>query len=70
MAFQILVGVWLFISPFVWGYSTMTRAAANNMIFGAVVVILGVGSYIYAYNRSHEASARSEHYEHIERKAA
>jgi hypothetical protein len=65
----------LFISPFVWGYSTLTRAAVNNMIFGAVVVILGVGISFYEYYRSeearkHEVSRKAEHLEHVEKKAA
>jgi uncharacterized membrane protein YczE len=44
MAFQILVGIWLFVSPYVFGYSEeMTTLTTNNMIFGAVVVLLGLG---------------------------
>jgi len=42
-----LVGIWMFISPFVFGYGE-THFATNNMIFGAVVVILGVGTIFYA----------------------
>lgn len=41
-----LVGIWLFISPFVFGYGE-THFATNNMIFGAIVVILGVGTIFY-----------------------
>ncbi len=44
--FQILVGIWMFISPFVFGYGE-THFATNNMIFGAIVVILGVGTIFY-----------------------
>ncbi len=46
--FQILVGIWMFISPFVFetGQSNM---ATNNMIFGAIVVILGVGSIFFEF---------------------
>ncbi len=44
--FQILVGIWMFISPFVPGYGK-THFATNNMIFGAIVVILGVGTIFY-----------------------
>ncbi len=44
--FQMLVGIWMFISPFVFGYGE-THFATNNMIFGAVVVILGVGTFFY-----------------------
>ena len=46
MAFQILVGIRMFISPFVFGFGK-THLAINNMIFGAIVVILGVGSIFY-----------------------
>ncbi len=46
MVFQILVGIWMFISPFVFGFLG-TRMATNDMIFGAIVVILGVGSIFY-----------------------
>jgi multisubunit Na+/H+ antiporter MnhG subunit len=41
-----VVGIWLFISPFVFGYGE-THFATNNMIFGAIVVILGVGTIFY-----------------------
>ncbi len=46
MVFQILVGIWMFISPFVFGFGE-THLATNNMILGAIVVILGVGSNFY-----------------------
>ncbi len=46
MVFQMLVGIWLFISPFVFGFGE-TVSATNNMIFGAIVVLLGVGSIFY-----------------------
>lgn len=49
MVFQILVGIWIFISPFVFGFGE-TNFATNNMIFGAVVVVLGVGSFFYEMN--------------------
>jgi hypothetical protein len=48
MVFQMLVGIWLFISPFIFGYGE-THFATNNMIFGAIVVILGVGSFFYEF---------------------
>jgi protein-S-isoprenylcysteine O-methyltransferase Ste14 len=42
--FQILVGAWLFVSPFVFGHSAeMTTMTMNSMIFGAVVALLGLG---------------------------
>jgi len=46
MVFQLLVSIWLFISPFVFGFGD-THVAMNHMIFGAIVVILGVGTVFY-----------------------
>ena len=50
MVFQILVGVWMFISPFVLGYGEemMDQSmVTNNMIFGAVVALLGLGISLF-----------------------
>ncbi len=46
MVFQILVGIWMFISPFVFDF-VGTSMATNDMIFGAIIVILGVGSIFF-----------------------
>lgn len=46
MVFQLLVGIWMFISPSVLGYGD-TPLATNNMIFGAIVFILGVGTVFF-----------------------
>jgi hypothetical protein len=46
MVFQLLVGIWMFISPSVFGYGD-TAFATNNMIFGAIVFILGVGTVFF-----------------------
>lgn len=46
MVFQMLVGIWMFISPFVFDVGG-THIATNNMLFGAIVVVLGVGSIFY-----------------------
>ncbi len=43
MVFQILVGIWLIISPFVLGYRQITSMSINDLVFGAIVVILGIG---------------------------
>ncbi len=48
MIFQILVGIWLFISPFV--LEGETHLGTNSMIFGAIVVILGVVTLFYGYS--------------------
>lgn len=47
MVFQVLVGIWLIISPFVLGYREITNMTANDLVFGAIVVILGiVGAFV------------------------
>ncbi len=50
MVFQILVGIWLFISPYVLGFSESTGATTNTMIFGAVVILIGLGMAIFSKN--------------------
>jgi hypothetical protein len=47
MIFQILVGIWLFISPSVLGGGRGAFISTSNMIFGAIVVILAVGCIFY-----------------------
>lgn len=47
MIFQILVGIWLFISPYVLGQE-MTYMTTNNMIFGAVVILVGLGMAFFS----------------------
>ena len=50
MIFQVLVGIWLFVSPYVLGFREMTNATTNTMIFGAVVVLIGLGMSIFNKN--------------------
>ena len=50
MIFQILVGIWLFISPYVLGFKEITNASINTMIFGAIVVLIGLGMSIFNKN--------------------
>jgi hypothetical protein len=42
MIFQVLVGVWLAVSPFALGYREITSMTINDMLLGAIVVILGL----------------------------
>ena len=49
MIFQILIGIWMFISPFVFDFRNLMGASTNNMILGALVVLLGIGVTIYEY---------------------
>ena len=56
MTFQILVGIWMFISPFIFGFGDMMGASTNNMIFGAVVVLLGFGVAFYEFYHKEEVA--------------
>jgi hypothetical protein len=47
MVFQILVGIWLMVSPFVLGDGEITSLTVNNLIFGAIVLVLGIGVAYY-----------------------
>ncbi len=48
MVFQILVGIWLLISPFVLGFSGTSSADINSIIFGIVVILIGVGMALFS----------------------
>jgi hypothetical protein len=41
MIFQVVLGIWLIVSPFVLGFRELTKMTINDMILGAIVVILG-----------------------------
>lgn len=64
MGVQMLIGIWLFISPFVLGFRELTGPAVNNMIFGAIVVILGVAVSFYEFYRRETIPGM----DHMERK--
>jgi hypothetical protein len=72
MVFQVLVGIWMFISPFVYNVGG-THIATNNMIFGPIVVVLGVGSIFYElYHKEkfeRESSQGSSMMEHAKERA-
>jgi len=42
MIFQVVVGIWLIMSPFALGFREVTSMTINDMILGAFVVILGL----------------------------
>ncbi len=44
MVFQVLVGIWLIVSPFVMGYKEITGMTINDLVFGAIVVIIGIAT--------------------------
>lgn len=44
MVLQILIGIWLMVSPFALGYREATSLLVSNVVFGAVVLILGAAA--------------------------
>jgi len=42
MIFQVVVGIWLIVSPFALGFREVTSMTINDLILGAVVTILGL----------------------------
>ena len=51
--FQILLGIWLFVSPFALGFTELTPAALNSMVVGAIVTLTGFGAYLFEiYHRT------------------
>ncbi len=49
MVLQMLIGIWLILSPFALGFREMTKVSANNMLAGAIVFMLGLGVALYEY---------------------
>lgn len=43
MLIQIIVGIWLFISPYVLGDGEMSAMTTNSMVIGAIVALVGLG---------------------------
>lgn len=42
MILQIVLGIWLVVSPFVLGFGEITSMTLNDMVLGAIVVIFGL----------------------------
>jgi SPW repeat len=42
MILQIVLGIWLVVSPFVLGFGEITGMTMNDMVLGAIMVILGL----------------------------
>ena len=66
--FQIMVGVWLFISPFALGYRD-TFLAVSNMIFGAIIVILGVGTTFFEFYHKERFEREFSELEHAKQES-
>jgi hypothetical protein len=47
MIFQVLVGIWLLVSPYVLEFKGPTSATTNTMVFGAVVILVGLGMFLF-----------------------
>ena len=56
MTFQILVGIWMLISPFVFRFRDPMGASTNNMILGAGVGLLGSGVALYEFYHKEEVA--------------
>ena len=41
---NVILGIWIFISPWVYGYSANAGALWNNLIVGAIIFIFGIWS--------------------------
>jgi len=39
---EIIIGVWVFISPWILGYASVTPALWGSVISGAIIAILGL----------------------------
>ncbi|MFB3885686.1 MAG: SPW repeat protein [Thermodesulfobacteriota bacterium] len=59
MVFQVLVGIWLVISPFVLGYRQITNMTINDLVFGAIVAIIGIGVAFAAFPELRHAERKS-----------
>ena len=42
MIFQVVLGIWLIISPFALGFREISSMTVNDVILGAIVAILGL----------------------------
>ena len=46
MVFQVLVGVWLMISPYVLGFREISSMTINDLVFGAIVAFIGIAGVL------------------------
>ncbi len=42
MIFQVVLGIWLIVSPFALGFREISSMTINDVILGAIVAILGL----------------------------
>lgn len=54
---NVILGAWLIISPFVLGFATMTTPLWNNIIIGALTVIVAASSMAAVHAKARETAA-------------
>jgi len=42
MIFQVLLGIWLMVSPFALGYRQLMSVTLNDLVLGFIVALLGL----------------------------
>jgi hypothetical protein len=50
---NLVLGAWLFISPWILGFSALSTPAINAWVFGAIVALLALAA-LYAYQKWEE----------------
>jgi hypothetical protein len=56
---NLVLGAWLFISPWIYGYSGTTDAAWNSYIVGALIFLISIWGIVAARQSSPTAGAHS-----------
>jgi hypothetical protein len=54
MIFQMVIGAWLFVSPFATGFRELTGPSILNMVLGIITVLLGLAVVLYEIYNKHE----------------
>ena len=61
MVFQMLIGAWLFVSPFVTGFRELTGPSILNMALGVITVLIGLATVMYeVYQKNENPCDRGE----------
>ncbi len=54
MVLQILIGIWLVISPFILRHRGGMPLSTNSLIFGIVIILLGLGIALFSRKACNE----------------
>jgi hypothetical protein len=60
MIFQVFVGIWLFVSPYVLGEGEMNHLAVSTMVIGVVVSLIGIGVALFEEKVCHGLQGASK----------